>query len=105
MENLNWRKSSYSSGNGGECVEVADHGNRVLVRDTTDRTGPMLQFTPGVWQRFADQVKRSLASDPLPKVESAAHSARTRGRFALIAALRALCASGAGQVRLPPWIM
>lgn len=58
-----WRKSSYSD-NGGECVEVADDTRRVLVRDTTDRTGPMLRFTTEVWRRFADQVKRSLASDP-----------------------------------------
>jgi len=59
-----WRKSSYS-GNGGNCVEVADHDSRVLIRDTKDRTGPMLRFTPDAWRRFADQVKgeRSLTSD------------------------------------------
>ena len=57
-----WRKSSYS-GNGGECVEVADQSARVLVRDTQNRTGPVLRFTPVAWRRFADQVKRSLASD------------------------------------------
>jgi Domain of unknown function (DUF397) len=56
-----WRKSSYS-GNGGECIEVADHANRVLVRDTKDRTGPVLKFSPNAWRRFAAQVKRSLAS-------------------------------------------
>jgi hypothetical protein len=49
---MNWRKSTYSSGNGGECVEIADHANRVLVRDTKDRSGPVLRFTP--WRRFAD---------------------------------------------------
>jgi hypothetical protein len=37
----------------------------VLVRDTTDRTGPVIRFTPAAWRRFADRVKRSLA-DPLP---------------------------------------
>jgi hypothetical protein len=61
METLNWRKSSYSSGNGGECVEVADHAHTMLVRDTKDRSGPVLRFTPGAWRRFADRVKRSLA--------------------------------------------
>ena len=62
---MNWRKSSYSGGNGGSCVEVGDHGNRVLVRDTKqDGTGPVLRFTPTAWRRFADEVKRSLASDP-----------------------------------------
>jgi Domain of unknown function (DUF397) len=50
-----WRKSSYS-GDGGDCVEVAirDH---VLVRDTQDRTGPVLRFTPDAWHRFTGQVK------------------------------------------------
>lgn len=61
METMNWRKSTYSSGNGGECVEVADRANRVLVRDAKDRSGPVLRFTPGAWRRFADRVKRSLA--------------------------------------------
>jgi hypothetical protein len=63
METMNWRKSTYSSGNGGECVEVADHANRVLVRDTEDRQGPTLAFSPAAWRRFAEQVKRSL-TDP-----------------------------------------
>ena len=61
MDALNWRKASYSASNGG-CVEVADHSNRVLVRDTQDRTGPLLRFSPAAWRVFADRVKRSLAS-------------------------------------------
>jgi Domain of unknown function (DUF397) len=52
-----WRKSSYS-GNGGNCVEVADRGNSVLVRDTKNR-GAVLRFTLDAWRRFAEQVKRS----------------------------------------------
>ncbi len=62
-----WRKASYSD-NGGNCVEVADHDSRVLVRDTQDRTGPMLRFSSAAWRRFAGQVKRSLASDPQSRV-------------------------------------
>ena len=58
---LNWRKSSYSGNGGGECVEIGAAPGAVVVRDTTDRTGPMLWFTPAAWRRFADQVKRSLA--------------------------------------------
>jgi hypothetical protein len=64
MDDMNWRKSSCSSGNGGECVEVASPEGAVAVRDTRQNgTGPVLRFTPAAWHRFADQVKRSLASD------------------------------------------
>jgi hypothetical protein len=59
MNQIGWRKSTYSSSNGGNCVEVAatDH---VLVRDTKqDGAGPVLRFTPAAWRRFAGQVKRS----------------------------------------------
>ena len=52
-----WRKSSYTTSNGGNCVEVADQESRVLVRDTKDRTGPMLRFAPDAWRRFAERVK------------------------------------------------
>ncbi len=54
-----WRKASYS-GNGGNCVEVADHDHRVMVRDTKDPTGPVLRFPLDAWRRLADQLKRSL---------------------------------------------
>jgi hypothetical protein len=46
-----WRKSSYSGANGGSCVEVANADN-VAVRDTTDRDGVTLEFTPLAWQQF-----------------------------------------------------
>ena len=52
-----WRKSSYTTSNGGNCVEVAGRESRVLVRDTKDRTGPMLRFAPEAWRRFAELVK------------------------------------------------
>lgn len=60
--NTIWRTSSYSGGSGGDCVEVRDDTGRVLVRDTKDRTGPVLPFTSQAWRRFADRVKRSLAA-------------------------------------------
>lgn len=52
-----WRKSSHSGSNGGGCVEVGNHEGRVVVRDTRDRTGPVLRFGPGAWRKFADHVK------------------------------------------------
>jgi Domain of unknown function (DUF397) len=52
-----WRTSSYSGNNGGNCVAVADHADRVLVRDTKDQTGPMLRFSIVTWRTFVGQVK------------------------------------------------
>jgi hypothetical protein len=59
-----WRKSSYSGNGGGDCIEVAHVHDGIAVRDTKDRTGPVLRFAPAVWRRFAGQVKRSLAAEP-----------------------------------------
>ncbi|TDC58295.1 DUF397 domain-containing protein [Actinomadura sp. KC345] len=41
-----WRKSSYSNGLGGECVEVAVIPGCVLVRDSKDPNGPTIGLTP-----------------------------------------------------------
>ena len=51
-----WRKSSYSGDNGGECVEVAV-AEAVLVRDTADRSGPVLTFTAKAWRAFAAAIR------------------------------------------------
>jgi len=53
-----WRIASYSGNGGGTCVEVGQARHGVLVRDTNDRTGPVLGFTPAAWRRLADEVKR-----------------------------------------------
>jgi Domain of unknown function (DUF397) len=50
-----WRKSSYSDGNGGQCVEVSSDG-MVLVRDTTDRDGGTLAFGAGAWAEFTTSL-------------------------------------------------
>jgi Domain of unknown function (DUF397) len=54
---LNWRKSTRSGNNGGDCVEVADAARAVLVRDTKARDGGALTFTAEAWQAFADSLK------------------------------------------------
>ncbi|MDM4718368.1 DUF397 domain-containing protein [Micromonospora sp. WMMA1363] len=52
-----WRKSTRSSGNGGNCVEVADNLPGVVgLRDSKDPTGPALVFGPAAWQAFVAQV-------------------------------------------------
>lgn len=55
-----WRKSSHSAGNGGSCVEVGQRADGVLARDTKDRGGPVLTFSPAAWQGFVDWVKAAV---------------------------------------------
>jgi hypothetical protein len=47
---LRWYKSAASGT--GNCVEVAAIPERVLVRDTKDRGGPVLSFTVAEWSAF-----------------------------------------------------
>jgi hypothetical protein len=57
-----WRKSTRSSGNQGNCVEVADNlPGVVAVRDSKDRQGPVLTFAPASWASFVAHAKRALA--------------------------------------------
>lgn len=53
---MDWRKSSHSGANGGQCVEVAA-GNRVMVRDTADRDGATLSVPPEAWLRFTSSLR------------------------------------------------
>ena len=53
----NWRKSSYSGDNGGACVEIASSAEAVLVRDTTDRNGPVVTFSLDAWQTFTLTIR------------------------------------------------
>ena len=55
LNDVTWRTSSYSGSN-GSCVEVSS-GRAVRVRDSKDRAGPGLAFSPTEWQDFIDQVK------------------------------------------------
>lgn len=54
-----WRKSSYSGSGGSECVEVGRDVGAVLVRDTRDRDGAVLEMGAGAWRRFTGTVKAS----------------------------------------------
>ena len=47
-----WRKSSYSDGNGGNCVETASRDGMVLVRDTKYRDSAVLTIPAAAWRRF-----------------------------------------------------
>ncbi|MFY1686908.1 DUF397 domain-containing protein [Plantactinospora sp. WMMB782] len=59
MTGANWRKSTRSGTNGGSCVEVADNlPGIVLVRDTKDRDGGTLGFTPAHWRAFVHLARQ-----------------------------------------------
>ena len=58
LTNAEWRKSTFSGSNGGGCVEVARNlPGIVAVRDSKDREGPALVFTPDEWHAFLDGVR------------------------------------------------
>jgi uncharacterized protein DUF397 len=57
VDSANWRKSSFSGSNGGNCIESASVPGAVLVRDTTDREGPSLGFTSAAWAAFTARLK------------------------------------------------
>jgi hypothetical protein len=53
-----WRKSTYSNGEGGDCIEVADDLHGVVpVRDSKDPHGPALVFPAAAWGAFIAGVK------------------------------------------------
>ncbi|WP_393058204.1 DUF397 domain-containing protein [Streptomyces sp. LN549] len=57
LEATTWRKSSYS-GQGGDCVEVADGVSGIVpVRDSKDSTGPVVSFSGRSWSAFIADVK------------------------------------------------
>ena len=53
---MDWRKSSYSGANGGQCVEVAS-ADQIMVRDTTNRDGGTLAFPASAWHRFTSELR------------------------------------------------
>lgn len=77
---VNWRKSSYSGYNGncvevaadwekssycegGACVEIA-RGGHVLVRDSKDPAGPVLEFSTPEWRAFVESyMKRAVPTN------------------------------------------
>jgi hypothetical protein len=58
LDNVTWRKSSYSGSNGGNCVEVAAlPGNVLAVRDSKNPDGPVLTFSRAEWRTFTTALK------------------------------------------------
>ncbi|MFJ8147185.1 DUF397 domain-containing protein [Streptomyces sp. NPDC096048] len=60
---LDWRKSSYSGGSGGNCLEVAVGRTVVVpVRDSKNPHGPNLLFRADAWAAFVSDLKAAPAS-------------------------------------------
>ncbi|WP_306338018.1 DUF397 domain-containing protein [Streptomyces sp. KL118A] len=60
LEMATWRKSSHSAGDGGNCLEVAEgHPDTVPVRDSKNPTGPYLTFRAASWSAFVAGLKNS----------------------------------------------
>ncbi|MGJ3559184.1 DUF397 domain-containing protein [Streptomyces sp. INA 01156] len=49
---LNWFKSSYSGGDGDDCVEVAVRPEAIHIRDSKDKRIQPLAVTPTAWAAF-----------------------------------------------------
>jgi Domain of unknown function (DUF397) len=64
LQSARWRKSSYSGGSNGSCLEVADGYATVPVRDSKNPTGPTLVFATRTWAAFTMAVAQSALPTP-----------------------------------------
>ena len=63
MSGSTWVKSSLSFAN-GNCVEVSDQPEGTVgVRNSREREGPVLRFTPDEWQAFLGGVRNGEFDD------------------------------------------
>ncbi|WP_327383906.1 DUF397 domain-containing protein [Streptomyces sp. NBC_01207] len=58
IDTLTWIKSSHSSGDGDQCVEVAQGATQVHVRDSKVTGGPVLDLAPASWAQLTGWVSR-----------------------------------------------
>lgn len=61
LSSATWYKSSYSAGDGGDCLEVAADfpGTVVPVRDSKNPHGPKLAFRTEAWTAFVENLKHN----------------------------------------------
>jgi hypothetical protein len=57
LDGAAWHKSTRSGPYSDNCVEVAFAGGAVALRDSKDRAGAVLVFTPQEWLAFVDGTK------------------------------------------------
>ncbi|GAA2408818.1 DUF397 domain-containing protein [Streptomyces coeruleofuscus] len=62
LDAATWDKSTYSGGDGGNCLEVTrDFPTAVPVRDSKNPTGPKLVFRTTAWAAFVANLKDGTA--------------------------------------------
>ena len=59
---LSWRKSSYSTSNGGNCIEVAATPHTIAVRDSKNPDDPAITFSQGAWEAFTRRMSAGRAA-------------------------------------------
>ncbi|WP_405895236.1 DUF397 domain-containing protein [Streptomyces sp. NBC_00104] len=52
-----WRKSSHSSGEGGQCVEISPCPHTIHIRDSKNPRGPRLTLSPTAWSAFLSDCR------------------------------------------------
>ncbi|MGW5657655.1 DUF397 domain-containing protein [Streptomyces humi] len=62
--NVQWHKSSYSNGMGGECLEVAALVEGIAVRDSKVTLGPQVRLSNAAWQGFIQTLAKIPATMP-----------------------------------------
>ncbi|MFD0266003.1 DUF397 domain-containing protein [Streptomyces sp. NPDC127106] len=59
LAGASWRKSTYSDGGGGDCVEIADGvPGAVPVRDSKDPAGPVVLVGERAWAAFVGHLRQ-----------------------------------------------
>jgi Domain of unknown function (DUF397) len=59
-----WRKSSRSNGGQDACVEIANLGDHIAVRDSKNPSGPVLTFHHGTFRRFTTEIRNGGRARP-----------------------------------------
>jgi hypothetical protein len=57
IEHQSWRTSTYTGNGGGNCVEVGHAANAVIVRDTKNRGGLVLNVPAHAWAKFTASLR------------------------------------------------
>jgi hypothetical protein len=62
-KSLIWRTAL--SCDGGACVEVAADQNSILIRNSRQPSGPLIEYTPEEWHEFVSGIKKGDFDDLL----------------------------------------